>query len=144
MAQHIIRDSKGRVDKILNDKEYAEYQKWGCYAKTILFILVCIIAIIFWATNDGGSKDKGRIETSSQKMDSGTATSKEAQTESVHPLEDESVVTSSVVEETSVIQEEQAASVLDVEESSVDDSQLEIELSRNERRSLRRAQRKNP
>ncbi len=143
MAQHIIRDSKGRVEKILDDREYAEYQKWGCYAKTILFILVCIIAIIFWATNDGGSKDKGRIETSSQKMDSGTATSNEAQTESVHPLEDESVLTASVVEETPVIQEEQAASVPDVEESSVDDSQPEIELSRKERRALRRAQRNN-
>lgn len=143
MAQHIIRDSKGRVEKILDDKEYAEYQKWGCYTKIILFIIVSIIAIIFFVSKDDSSKDKGRIETSSQKMDSGTATSKEAQTESVHPLEDESVGTSSVVEETPVIQEEQAASVPDVEESSVDDSQPEIELSRKERRALRRAQRNN-
>ncbi len=143
MAQHIIRDSKGRVEKILDDKEYAEYQKWGCYTKTILFILVCIIAIIFWSNNDGGSKDKGRTETSSQVMDSGAASSEETQTESAPPLENESVGTSSVVEETSVMQEEQATSVPDVEKFSDDDSQPEIKLSRKERRALRRAQRNN-
>lgn len=143
MAQHIIRDSKGRVEKILDDKEYAEYQKWGCYAKTILFILVCIIAIIFWATNDGGSKDKGRTETSSQLMDSGAASSEETQTETAPPLDEESVGTASVAEETSVMQEEQAASVPDMEELSDEDSQPEIELSRKERRALRRAQRNN-
>ncbi len=141
MAQHIIRDSKGRVEKILDDREYAEYQKWGCYTKTILF--ACILAIIVWATKDGGSKEKGRTVTSSQVINSGAASSKEAQTETVPAMEEESVVTASVVEETSVIQEEQAASVPDVEESSVDDSQPEIELSRKERRALRRAQRNN-
>ena len=143
MAQHIIRDSKGRVEKVLDDKEYAEYQKIGCYTKTILFILVCIIAIIFWATNDGDSKEKGITETSSQVMDSGAASSEETQTETAPSLEDESVVTSSVVEETSVLQEEQATSVPDVEESPDDDSQSEVELSRRERRALRRAQRNN-
>lgn len=143
MAQHIIRDSKGRVEKVLDDKEYAEYQKIGCYTKTILFILVCIIAIIFWATNDGDSKEKGITETSSQVMDSGAASSEETQTETAPSLEDESVVTSSVVEETSVLQEEQATSVPDVEESPDDDSQSEVELSRRERRALRREQRNN-
>ena len=143
MAQHIIRDSKGRVDKILNDKEYAEYQKWGCYAKTILFILVCIIAIIFWATKDGGSKEKGRTESSTQVMDSGAASSEETQTTSDALMENEHVGTSNVVEETPVMQEVPATSVPDVEESPADDSQPEMELSRKERRALRRAQRNN-
>lgn len=143
MAQHIIRDSKGRVEKILDDKEYEEYQKWGCYTKTILFILVCIIAIIFWSNNDGGSKDKGRTETSSQVMDSGAASSEETQTESAPPLENESVGTSSVVEETPTLDDEQVTSVHNVVESPNEETSPEKKLSRKERRALRRAQRNN-
>ena len=46
MAQHIIRDSKGRVEKILNDQEYAEYEKRGCYSN-IIFWGVLIIGTPF-------------------------------------------------------------------------------------------------
>ena len=27
MAQHVIRDSNGRIEKILDDKEYSEHKK---------------------------------------------------------------------------------------------------------------------
>ena len=43
MAQHIIRDSKGRVEKILNDKEYAEHQRNGCYTTLIVGAIIGII-----------------------------------------------------------------------------------------------------
>ena len=57
MAQYIIRDSKGRVEKILNDKEYAEHQKTGCLTKIFLFI-ISIIVVIAIAINGDNSKNK--------------------------------------------------------------------------------------
>ena len=50
MAQHIIRDSKGRVEKILNDQEYAEYEKRGCYSNIIFWgvLIIGIFALIYF------------------------------------------------------------------------------------------------
>ena len=59
MAQHIIRDSKGRIDKILNDQEYAEHQKIGCYVKLIVYGILIIVAIILFNVVDcEGDKKK--------------------------------------------------------------------------------------
>lgn len=61
MAQHIIRDSKGRVEKILNDKEYAEHQNKGCLLKIFLFIIF-IIVVIALAINSENNEGKGGSE----------------------------------------------------------------------------------
>lgn len=51
MAQHYIYDSKGRISKVLNDKEYAEHQKTearenkrvGCIV-LIIFAIICVFS----------------------------------------------------------------------------------------------------
>lgn len=73
MAQHIIRSSKGRVEKILNDKEYAEHQKIGCLTKIFLFIIfIIVIALAINSENNEGkvgsekaaSKESSQLEVS--------------------------------------------------------------------------------
>ena len=60
MTQHIIRDSKGRVEKILNDQEYAEYEKRGCYSNIIFWgvLIIGIFALIYFL-------DKKEVKTES-------------------------------------------------------------------------------
>lgn len=69
MAQHIIRDSKGRVEKILNDKEYAEHQNKGCLFKIFLFIIFIIIVIAL-AINGENNEGKAGSENAASKESS--------------------------------------------------------------------------
>lgn len=142
MAQHIIRDSKGRVDRILDDKEYAEYEKSGCYANIFLFVIICIGVIIYLLSTSNDAKPKGGSEPAApfQVEYSVPPSSQEGKGEE-YSTKDEDNDASPAVEETPVVQEEQTTSVPDVEESPADDSQPEKRLSRKERRALRRAQR---
>ena len=142
MAQHIIRDSKGRVDKILNDKEYAEYQKWGCYTKIILFIIVSIIAIIFIVSYDDSTTKESKETSSSQGINSVSTSSEETQAGTASIMVEEQGVAPTIDEEASDMQEEPTASVSDVvEETPDEETQHERKLSRKERRTLRKAQR---
>ena len=64
MAQHIIRDAQGRVEKILDDVEFAEHKKkkgWmGCLTLILFFAIVAI------GKCNGGDTDSAADSASSQ------------------------------------------------------------------------------
>ena len=61
MALHVIRDKEGRMEKILDDKEYDRYQKRnGCYH----FLLVtAIIGVVIYASATQEPKDSSDAQT---------------------------------------------------------------------------------
>lgn len=108
MALHVIRDEKGRMEKILDDKEYDSYQKRkGCFQ--FLFFVAFVVLIIYGSAtqeSDGSS---------------------EAQTE-VGAVESEEIVemteTAAIeVEDSNGVKEEEAAS----EEEDLEDVNTESE-----------------
>ena len=152
MAQYIIRDSKGRVEKILNDKEYAEHQKTGCLTKIFLFIISIIVVIAIAINGDnnewkGGSekiertapKESSQLEVSTpqskgQKED---AYSKQQPSAETTPLLEADIESSSE----SVEAVERESQDIDIS-SMTDDSEQEQHLSRKERRALRKAKKR--
>ena len=58
MALHIIRDKEGRMEKILDDKEYDSYQmRKGCFQ--FLFFVAFVVLIIYGSAtqeSDGSSE----------------------------------------------------------------------------------------
>lgn len=150
MAQHIIRDSKGRVEKILNDKEYAEHQKTGCLTKIFLFIIfiIIVIALAINSENNEGkvgsekaaSKESSQLEVSTpqSKGQKEVSDSKEQQPSAeTTPLLEADIESSSEIVETI----EQESQVFDVS-SKIDDAEEEQHLSRKERRALRKARKR--
>lgn len=148
MAQHIIRDSKGRIDKILNDQEYAEHQKQGCYAKLIFFGIAFIGAIILAIVGDCEG-DKKKETTSSHKTEViENATSSHYETVTTKST-NSSNSTNSTIDETAItteeptteqITEEYKVSAEETVESTSSMNEPEQKLSRKERRALRKAQ----
>lgn len=149
MAQHIIRDSKGRVEKILNDKEYAEHQNKGCLFKIFLFIIFIIIVI---ALAINGENNEGKVDSEkaaskgSSQLEVSTPQSK-GQKEAANSKEQQpSVETTPLLEadiESSESLEtiEQESQDFDVS-SKIDDAEQEQHLSRKERRALRKARKR--
>lgn len=91
MAQHYIYDSKGRVDKILDDKEYGDYQQWGCYKNIILVIVAAIITYVALnEDNDADPKKHDNVETPSKTTKSVPSVVSEPGKEVVAPIKEES------------------------------------------------------
>lgn len=63
MALHIIRDKEGRMEKILDDKEYDSYQKRkGCFQ--FLFFVAFVVLIIYGsATQESDGSSEVQTET---------------------------------------------------------------------------------
>ncbi len=152
MAQHIIRDSKGRVEKILNDKEYAEHQKIGCLTKIFLFIISIIIVIALAINNEnnegkaGSEKIEKAVPKESSQLDVSTPQSKGQKEVSDSKEQQPSAETTPLLEadmESSESLEtiEQESQVFDVS-SKIDDAEEEQHLSRKERRALRKARKR--
>lgn len=60
MAFHVIRDKEGRMEKILDDKEYDSYQKRkGCFQ---FLFFVAIVGLIIY----GSAKQKSDVASESQ------------------------------------------------------------------------------
>ena len=140
MAHHIIRDSKGRIDKILNDQEYAEHQKQRCYANLIFYGIVIIVAIILLNVVDCEG-DKKENTTSKDKTE---VVDKEVSSQS------ETVVVNSTIDGTPPTTEKPTAEPTPEEYETSSEPTFECEpsanepeqkLSRKERRALRKAQR---
>ena len=149
MAQYIIRDSKGRVEKILNDKEYAEHQKTGCLTKIFLFIIsiIVVIAIAINGDNNEGKGGSEKIEKTASKgssqLEVSTPQSKGQKEVSDSKEQQPSAETTPLLEadmESSESLEtiEQESQDFDVS-SKIDDAEQEQHLSRKERRALRKA-----
>ena len=99
MAQHIIRDSKGRVEKILNDQEYSEYEKRGCYSNIIFWgvLIIGIFALIYFL-------DKKEVKTEST-----TSNNKIEVIDEKSPSQSSTVSTNSTMEETDINADELTA-----------------------------------
>lgn len=63
MALHIIRDKEGRMEKILDDKEYDSYQmRKGCFQ--FLFFVAFVVLIIYGsATQESDGSSEVQTET---------------------------------------------------------------------------------
>lgn len=153
MAQHIIRDSKGRVEKILNDKEYAEHQNQGCLFKIFLFIIFIIIVIALAINNEnneekaGSEKIEKAVPKESSQLDVSTTQSNAQKEVSDSKEQQPSAETTPLLEadiessSESVEAVEQESQDIDVS-STTDDSEQEQHLSRKERRALKKAQKR--
>ena len=139
MAQHIIRDSKGRVEKILNDQEYAEYEKRGCYSNIIFWgiFIVGIFVLIYFL-------DKKEVKTENT-----ISNNKIEVVDERSPFQSSTVNTNSTLEETDINTDESTVEPTSEEydspseptfESTPSADEPEHKLSRKERRALRKAQ----
>ncbi len=152
MAQYIIRDSKGRVEKILNDKEYAEHQKTGCLTKIFLFIIfiIVVIAIAINGDNNEGKGGSEKIEKTAPKESSqlevSTTQSKgqkeDADSKQQQPSAETTPLLEADMESSSESVEAVERESQDIVSSMTDDSEQEQHLSRKERRALRKAQKR--
>ncbi len=153
MAQHIIRDSKGRVEKILNDKEYAEHQNQGCLFKIFLFIIFIIIVIALAINNEnnegkaGSEKIEKAVPKESSQLEVSTTQSKGKKEVSDSKEQQPSAETTPLLEADIESSSESAEAVgresQDIDVSSmIDDSEQEQHLSRKERRALKKAQKR--
>lgn len=150
MAQHIIRDSKGRVEKILNDKEYAEHQNKGCLFKIFLFIIFIIIVIalaINGENNEGKAGSENAASKESSQLEVSTTQSKGQKEVSDSKEQQPSAETTPLLEADIESSSESAEAVgresQDIDVSSMtDDSEQEQHLSRKERRALKKAQKR--
>ena len=153
MAQHIIRDSKGRVEKILNDKEYAEHQNQGCLFKIFLFIIFIIIVIALAINNEnnegkaGSEKIEKAVPKESSQLDVSTTQSNAQKEDAYSKQQQPSAETTPLLEadiessSESVEAVEQESQDIDVS-STTDGSEQEQHLSRKERRALKKAQKR--
>jgi cytoskeletal protein RodZ len=63
MALHIIRDKKGRMEKILDDKEYDRHQaRKGCF-QFLFFVAIVGLTIYGSATQESDDSSKVQTET---------------------------------------------------------------------------------
>lgn len=152
MAQYIIRDSKGRVEKILNDKEYAEHQKTGCLTKIFLFIIsiIVVIAIAINGDNNEGKGGSEKIEKTAPKESSQLEVStpqSKGQKEDAYSKQQPSAETTPLLEadiessSESVEAVERESQDIDVS-SMTDDYEQEQHISRKERRALKKAKKR--
>jgi len=63
MALHVIRDEKGRMEKILDDKEYDRHQaRKGCF-QFLFFVAIVGLTIYGSATQESNDSSKVQTET---------------------------------------------------------------------------------
>lgn len=61
MALHVIRDEKGRMEKILGDKEYNRHQaRKGCFQ---FLFFVAIVGLIIYGSATQESDDSSEVQT---------------------------------------------------------------------------------
>lgn len=107
MALHVIRDNEGRMEKILDDKEYDSYQKRkGCFQ--FLLAAVIIGVVIYGSTmqepkdSSDAQTDTPTVETEENvEMKEEKAASEE---EDLEDVKTESEDTSSVIDEDELVQ----------------------------------------
>lgn len=153
MAQYKL-DSKGRlVGKILNEEEYAEHQKTGCFTK-IFFFIIFIVIVIAIAVNGEKNEGKGgseKIEKAAPKESSQlevSTTQSKAQKEATDSKEQQSSVETTPLLDADMVSSSESVEAIEQESqdldvsSMTDDSEQEQHLSRKERRALKKAQKR--
>ena len=108
MAFHVIRDEKGRMEKILDDKEYDSYQmRKGCFQ---FLFFVAIVGLIIYGSAKQKSDGSSEVQTETVFVETEEAVER-AETDAVE------------AENTNGIKEEEAAS----EEEDLEDVNTESE-----------------
>lgn len=107
MALHVIRDEKGRMEKILDDKEYDSYQKRkGCFQ---FLLAAAIIGVVIYGSTMQEPKDSSdaQTETAAVKAEDTNGMKEEDAAFEEEDLEDvntESKDSSSVIDEDELVQ----------------------------------------
>lgn len=118
MALHVIRDEKGRMEKILDDKEYDRHQaRKGCF-QFLFFVAIVGLTIYGSATqkSDGSSEVQTETVAESEKTDE-IAETNAVETEDRNGMKEEETVSAEEdFEEDVTTETEDTSSVIDEDE----------------------------
>ena len=107
MALHVIRDNEGRMEKILDDKEYDSYQKRkGCFQFLLAAALIGL-AVYGSTTQEPEDSSDAQTETPIVETEENVEMKEEEASSEEEDLEDvktESEDTSSVIDEDELVQ----------------------------------------
>ena len=118
MALHVIRDEKGRMEKILDDKEYDRHQaRKGCF-QFLFFVAIVGLTIYGSATQESDDSSKVQTETvaESEKTDE-IAETNAVETEDRNGMKEEETVSAEEdFEEDVTTEAEDTSCVIDEDE----------------------------
>ena len=107
MALHVIRDNEGRMEKILDDKEYDSYQKRkGCFQFLLAAALIGL-AVYGSTMQEPEDSSDAQTETPTVETEENVEMKEEEASSEEEDLEDvktESEDTSSVIDEDELVQ----------------------------------------
>lgn len=118
MALHVIRDEKGRMEKILDDKEYDRHQaRKGCF-QFLFFVAIVGLTIYGSATQESDDSSKVQTETVAESEETDEiAETNAVETEDRNGMKEEETVSAEEdFEEDVTTETEDTSSVIDEDE----------------------------
>lgn len=118
MALHVIRDEKGRMEKILDDKEYDRHQaRKGCF-QFLFFVAIVGLTIYGSATQESDDSSKVQTETVAESEETDEiAETNAVETEDRNGMKEEEMVSAEEdFEEDVTTETEDTSSVIDEDE----------------------------
>ena len=118
MALHVIRDEKGRMEKILDDKEYDRHQaRKGCF-QFLFFVAFVGLTIYSSATQESDDSSKVQTETVAESEETDEiAETNAVETEDRNGMKEEETVSAEEdFEEDVTTETEDTSSVIDEDE----------------------------
>ena len=118
MALHVIRDEKGRMEKILDDKEYDRHQtRKGCF-QFLFFVAIVGLTIYGSATKESDDSSKVPTETVAESEETDEiAETNAVETEDRNGMKEEETVSAEEdFEEDVTTETEDTSSVIDEDE----------------------------
>ena len=118
MTLHIIRDKKGRMEKILDDKEYDRHQaRKGCF-QFLFFVAIVGLTIYGSATQESDDSSKVQTETVAESEETDEiAETNAVETEDRNGMKEEETVSAEEdFEEDVTTETEDTSSVIDEDE----------------------------
>ena len=118
MALHVIRDEKGRMEKILDDKEYDRHQaRKGCF-QFLFFVAIVGLTIYGSATQESDDSSKVQTETVAESEETDEiAETNAVETEDRNGMKEEEMVSAEEdFEEDVTTETEDTSSIIDEDE----------------------------
>lgn len=118
MALHVIRDKEGRMEKILDDKEYDRHQaRKGCF-QFLFFVAIVGLTIYGSATQESDDSSKVQTETVAESEETDEiAETNAVETEDRNGMKEEETVSAEEdFEEDVTTETEDTSSVIDEDE----------------------------
>lgn len=118
MAFHVIRDEKGRMEKILDDKEYDSYQKRkGCFQ---FLFFIAIVGLIIYGSAKQKSDGSSEVQTETVFVETEEAVERAetdaVEAENTNGMKDEEAASEEEDLEYVNIESEDTSSVIDEDE----------------------------